>query len=105
MALDDAVHSGQTHARTFEILRTVLAREGSEQLVGVLHVESRAVVTHEEHEVIFLPLAPELDPWGGFSFRIESSLDILGRQLLIHPAEGPLLALIYGATALWFFGA
>jgi hypothetical protein len=42
---------------------------------------------------------------GTFSFRIESSLDILGRQLLIQPQEGPLLALIYGATALWFFGA
>jgi NADH-quinone oxidoreductase subunit N len=42
---------------------------------------------------------------GTFSIRIESSLDILGRQLLFKPEEGPLLALIYGATALWFFGA
>lgn len=42
---------------------------------------------------------------GAFSLRIESSLDILGRQLIIQPQEGPLLALIYGATALWFFGA
>lgn len=42
---------------------------------------------------------------GSLSFKIESSLNILGRQLLINPQEGPLLALIYGATALWFFGA
>lgn len=42
---------------------------------------------------------------GGFSFKIESSLSILGRTLLIQPAEGSLLALIYGAVALWFFGA
>jgi len=42
---------------------------------------------------------------GGFSLRIESSLNILGRQLIINPQEGPLLALIYGATSLWFFGA
>lgn len=42
---------------------------------------------------------------GTISIRIESSLNILGRQLLIKPQEGPLLALIYGATALWFFGA
>jgi len=42
---------------------------------------------------------------GSFSIRIESSLSILGRQLIINPQEGPLLALIYGATALWFFGA
>lgn len=41
---------------------------------------------------------------GGFSIKIESSLNILGRQLIINPQEGPLLALIYGATALWFFG-
>src|SRR5690349_102450 len=42
---------------------------------------------------------------GGISLKIDSSLNILGRTLLIQPAEGPLLALIYGAVALWFFGA
>jgi multicomponent Na+:H+ antiporter subunit A len=40
-----------------------------------------------------------------YSFKIESSLSILGRVLSIQPAEGSLLALIYGAVALWFFGA
>jgi NADH-quinone oxidoreductase subunit N len=42
---------------------------------------------------------------GSFSLKIDSSLTILGRVLLIRPSEGPLLALIYGAAALWFFGA
>jgi len=42
---------------------------------------------------------------GVFSFKIESSLDILGRVLLIKPEEGALIALIYGTGALWFFGA
>ena len=42
---------------------------------------------------------------GALSLKIDSSLNILGRVLLINPAEGPLLALIYGAAALWFFGA
>ncbi|MCI0552959.1 MAG: hypothetical protein L0287_18565 [Anaerolineae bacterium] len=42
---------------------------------------------------------------GTFSFKIDSSLTVLGRTLVILPAEGSLLALIYGATALWFFGA
>ncbi len=42
---------------------------------------------------------------GGISLKIDSSLTVLGRTLLIQPAEGPLLALIYGAVALWFFGA
>jgi NADH-quinone oxidoreductase subunit N len=42
---------------------------------------------------------------GAYSLRIESSLSVLGRVLLIQPAEGSLLTLIYGAAALWFFGA
>ena len=42
---------------------------------------------------------------GAASFKIDSSLTVLGRTLVILPTEGSLLALIYGATALWFFGA
>lgn len=42
---------------------------------------------------------------GATSFKIDSSLTVLGRILVILPNEGSLLALIYGATALWFFGA
>jgi formate hydrogenlyase subunit 3/multisubunit Na+/H+ antiporter MnhD subunit len=42
---------------------------------------------------------------GSFSLRIDSGLTILGRSLVILPTEGSLLALIYGAAALWFFGA
>ena len=42
---------------------------------------------------------------GSLSFRIESSLTVLGRVLVIQPSEGSLLAVIYGAAALWFFGA
>lgn len=42
---------------------------------------------------------------GIFSLKIDSSLVVFGRVLLIQPAEGSLLALIYSAVALWFFGA
>lgn len=52
----------------------------------------------------FIPIEQALR-LGAFSIKIESSLNIFGRLLLIQPQEGPLLALIYGATALWFFGA
>lgn len=52
----------------------------------------------------FLPIELAMNV-AGFSFKIDSSLNILGRTLLIQPAEGSLLALIYGAVALWFFGA
>lgn len=40
-----------------------------------------------------------------FSLKIDSGLTVLGRSLVILPTEGSLLALIYGAAALWFFGA
>src|SRR5688572_2434845 len=42
---------------------------------------------------------------GSFSLKIEAAFTILGRSLVIPPTEGSLLALIYGAAALWFFGA
>ena len=52
----------------------------------------------------FIPIEVALRV-GSFSFRIESTLTILGRSLVIPPTEGSLLALIYGAAALWFYGA
>lgn len=52
----------------------------------------------------FVPLEEAL-LLGSFSLRIDSSLSVLGRSLTILPSEGSLLALIYGAAALWFFGA
>ena len=52
----------------------------------------------------FLPIELAMNI-GGISLKIDSTFTILGRTLLIQPAEGPLLALIYGAVALWFFGA
>ncbi len=42
---------------------------------------------------------------GTLSIKIDSSMAIFGRILQIRPAEGSLLAIIYGATALWFFAA
>ncbi|HET9914977.1 MAG TPA: hypothetical protein VFQ13_24015, partial [Anaerolineales bacterium] len=53
-------------------------------------------------QLIPIELALKLGP---FSVKIDSSLTILGRALTIQSSEGPLLALIYGAAALWFFGA
>ncbi len=42
---------------------------------------------------------------GPFSFKIASSTEILGRTLALPPAEAPFLAMIFGLSALWFFGA
>jgi NADH-quinone oxidoreductase subunit N len=52
----------------------------------------------------FIPIEEALQ-YGAASFKIESSLAVFGRVLQIQAAEGSLLAMIYGATALWFFGA
>ena len=53
---------------------------------------------------LFVPIELAMN-LGSFSLKIDSSLTVLGRVLLIQPAEGSLLALIYGTAGLWFFGA
>jgi NADH-quinone oxidoreductase subunit N len=52
----------------------------------------------------FVPIE-EAFRFGALSIKISASLDVFGRTLQIRPVEGSLLAIIYGATALWFFGA
>ncbi len=52
----------------------------------------------------FVPIAEALR-LGNLSFKIDSSLNVLGRALTIDSAEGSLLAVIYGGAALWFFGS
>jgi formate hydrogenlyase subunit 3/multisubunit Na+/H+ antiporter MnhD subunit len=42
---------------------------------------------------------------GNFSLKIAPSIQVLGRQLILVPADGPLLAIFYGLVAMWFFGA
>lgn len=42
---------------------------------------------------------------GAFSFKLAGSVIVLGRSLTIQPAHGPLLAILYGLAAMWFFGA
>ncbi|HSB03499.1 MAG TPA: proton-conducting transporter membrane subunit [Anaerolineales bacterium] len=63
---------------------------------------SAALVLALIAQFVPIELAMKLGP---LSLKIDSSLTVLGRVLLIQPTEGPLLALIYGAAALWFFGA
>lgn len=52
----------------------------------------------------FVPIG-EAFRLGALSLKIGTSLSVFGRTLQINPAEGSLLAIIYGAAALWFFGA
>ena len=42
---------------------------------------------------------------GSFSFKLAGSVNVLGRSFTLHPADGSLLAILYGLAAMWFFGA
>ena len=42
---------------------------------------------------------------GPVSLKISSTLQVLGRALVLSPADGSLLAIFYVLAALWFFGA
>lgn len=42
---------------------------------------------------------------GGVSLKIAPAIQILGRRLILIPADGYLLAIFYGLVAMWFFGA
>ena len=42
---------------------------------------------------------------GPLSFKVASTLHILGRSLVLTDADGSMLAIFYGLAALWFFGA
>ena len=41
---------------------------------------------------------------GSISLKIAPAIQILGRRLILHPADGALLAILYGLVAMWFFG-
>ena len=42
---------------------------------------------------------------GNFSLKIAPAIEILGRRLILVPADGSLLAIFYGLVAIWFFGS
>jgi len=41
---------------------------------------------------------------GSVSIKISSSVEFFGRSFALNTADGPLIAIIYGLAALWFFG-
>jgi len=42
---------------------------------------------------------------GPLSLKVADSVQVLGRSFVLRSADGPLLGLIYGSAALWFYGA
>ena len=53
----------------------------------------------------FIPINTAIRITENISFKIADSVGILGRQIVIAPTDQPLLTLLYGITALWFFGS
>lgn len=41
---------------------------------------------------------------GSFGVKIAPEMEILGRRLILSPADGSLLAILYGLVAMWLFG-
>jgi len=53
---------------------------------------------------LIIPIDQALQ-FGNISLKIAPSIQILGRRLVLIPANGPLLAIFYGLVAMWLFGA
>ncbi|HUG34120.1 MAG TPA: proton-conducting transporter membrane subunit [Anaerolineales bacterium] len=83
------------------VLGMVLLLIGSQRVLSIAGGTAALVLALAAQ---FIPIE-EAMRIGAFSFKIDSSLVVLGRVLAIDPPEGSLLALIYAGAALWFFGA
>jgi NADH-quinone oxidoreductase subunit N len=53
---------------------------------------------------LFIPIDTAL-LLGSLSLKISPAIEVFGRSFEFSAADGPLLAMIYGVSALWFFGA
>jgi len=82
----------------FAIVLLFITNQRSLGILGGVFAVSLAAIAQ------FVPIEEAVQV-GTVSLKIDSSLTVLGRILLIPPEEGPLLALIYGSGSLWFFGA
>jgi formate hydrogenlyase subunit 3/multisubunit Na+/H+ antiporter MnhD subunit len=54
--------------------------------------------------IAFLVPIDQALQFGNISIKIAPAIDILGRRLMLVPADGNLLAIFYGLVAMWFFG-
>lgn len=82
----------------FSVILLLITNQRALSILGGSFAVSLALIAQ------FVPIE-EAMLIGPLSLKVDSSLTVLGRVLLIPPEEGSLLALIYGAAALWFFGA
>ena len=61
MPLDNSLDIGQPDPVAFKLILRVQPLEHSKELVGLLHVESNAIVPHKDDDCTFLHLGANLD--------------------------------------------
>ncbi len=76
----------------------MLTRERTIAITGGLASLTLAAIA------LFIPIDEALR-LGPISLKIASSASLLGRNLILSPAEAPLIVMIFGMCAVWFFGA
>jgi len=54
---------------------------------------------------LLLPIDTPIRVSETFSLKLADSIEFLGREIIITSADQPLLALLYGIAAIWFFGS
>jgi len=70
----------------------------------VLAIEGGSLALFLALIALFLPIDQALQI-GSFSLKIAPAIEILGRRIILVPADGSLLAIFYGLVAMWFFGS
>src|SRR3989449_10318291 len=90
MPVHDALHRGEPHARALELRGRVEALERAEQLVGVRHVEPRAVVPDEAGALPVALVYAELDARAGV---LPGVLPRVTEEVLEHPPQQVLVSL------------
>src|SRR4051812_37338219 len=79
MAGDNAADVRQTDSRAFKLLGTVQTLENAEKFLGVLHLETHAIVAHENHDLLLLVETAHFDDrgvfWSGILHRIRKQID------------------------------
>ena len=77
--VNNALHRGQTNARTFEILGPMQPLENAKEFVLVLHVEADAIVADEDDSLLILLVVIDFDDG---LFTRASKLERVGDQVL-----------------------
>src|ERR1700730_8576433 len=62
VAIDNSMHRGEPDSRSREIRFAMQTLEWAEEIVGIFHIKSRAIVTNEEHGVPSFLVGPDFNP-------------------------------------------